>query len=225
MKKFSIVVIVLLIFIFPIFQIKSVKAEDNTFKVITECSLYESPKLNYDEGTGIITTLNFGEILQVNGQEEGEDCDFLFYSVSLEKNGENLNGYVISYFVVESNITSLARILDPNAKILKTTNVFNSPDVANKMILGENEVVLQQLQDIKIIDGYDKSKVFHKIMFEQDGAIYTGYIKTSDLFVEGVNPSFILAIFIFLIAVSIAFSILYSTIKKRKKLKKNENLK
>lgn len=216
-------ILILLVLIIPTFQIKSIKADDNLFKVITECNLYESPKLNYEEETGIKTILNFGELLQINGQEEGEDCNFLFYSVSIEKDGEILNGYVISYFVVDSNITSLTRILDPNAKILHITNVFNSPDVSDKMVLGEEEVVLQKLQDIKIIDGYDKSKVFHEIMFEQDGIIYTGYIKTSDLFVEGFNPTFILAVFIFIIAGSITFSILVSTMKKRRRQRKNND--
>ncbi|MDD4110394.1 MAG: hypothetical protein PHS54_02445, partial [Clostridia bacterium] len=82
-----------------------------------------------------------------------------------------------------------------------------------------DEVNLERFEEIKIIDGYDRAKTFHEIMFEKEGIIYTGYIKTSDLLVEGYNPMFILAMFIFIIVFSIAISILFTTRKKRKKSK------
>lgn len=222
MKKLF-TILILLIFIFPLFNVGKVYAvEVNNFKVITECYLYEGSKLNYEEGeTGIVATLSFGEIIRVYGEKiQGDDCSFQFYDAILERNGEFISGFVISDFVIDESITSLIKMLDPNAKTLNIASIFNSLDEEDKMLIGGDEIILERFEEIKIIDGYDRAKTFHEIMFEQEGIIYTGYIKTSDLLVKGYNPTFILAMFIFIIVFSIAISILFTTRKKRKKAKK-----
>ncbi|MDD4110640.1 MAG: hypothetical protein PHS54_03705, partial [Clostridia bacterium] len=181
MKKFFIILI-LFVFILPLFNLEKVYAvEINNFKVITECYLYEDSKLNYEEGeTGIVTTLSFGEILRVYGEKiQGDDCSFQFFDAVLERDGEVISGFVISDFIIDASITSLIKMLDPNAKTLNVASVFNSLDEEDKMLIGGDEVNLERFEEIKIIDGYDRAKTFHEIMFEKEGIIYTGYIKTS----------------------------------------------
>lgn len=192
-------------------------------KVINNCILYTNPKINYAEDeTKIVLNLSFGEILTINGEEEGES-GFAFYHVSITKNDIEYSGYVISNFVTNIENSALKKTLDPNAKTLNQAQIYFSKDENNKLILNGREVVLERYEEIKIIDGYDKSKAFHKIMFEKNGEIYTGYIKTTDLLVEGFNATLISVIFIFVLVGATALSIYAATIKKRKKLARIKN--
>lgn len=202
-------------------------AVNEKVQVITEtCKLYKSPKLDYSaedpEADGVLLTLSFGDILSKNGSDEiaAEDLSgFYFYSVSIDKDGTNYEGYIIINFVMNASDLPLERKLDPNARTLRRANVYSNKSEENKLVLSGEEVVLEQYQDVKILDGYSAAKDFHEIMFELDGTIYRGYIKTSDLVVEGFDGTIILVVFILILVLSIAFSIYMTTRKKRKKLR------
>lgn len=192
-------------------------------KVTTECNLYKEAKLNYTEEEGIVLKLSFGEILSIVGEPiKDENSSFYFYFASITKNESEYQGYVITNFITSTTNSGLGKRLDPNAKTLNQSNIYNSKDENNKLILNGKEVVLEQYQGIKILDGYDKSKNYHQIMFEIEGNIYTGYIKTSDLLMEGYNATIILVIFIFVLVTGIAISVFFTTRKKRKKILKKE---
>lgn len=218
MKKFALFLIaVLVICIFSILNVGKVSADNSQVKVIMSCNLYSNPKLIYEEGEeGILATLSFGEVLNVVGEAGGEDTDFDFYYVSYQSDTLKY-GYVIKNFVMNAKINSLERMLDPNAKTLNKANIFISKDGINKFLIGGEEVTLNQYEPIKIIEVFDSSKVFHKIMFEIEGVIYTGFIKTSDLLVEGYSATTIFIIFILILVLSIIWSIYWTTRKKRKK--------
>jgi hypothetical protein len=180
-------------------------------KIITGCNLYETA----DENSSVLEVLNFGDLLYVSGDKiEGEN--FSFYPIT---KGET-NGFVISSFVMDTANTALKRTLDSNAKTLDQSQIYSTASEEDKILINGEEVVLEKFEEIKIIDGYNKSKEFHQILFEIDGEIYTGYIKTSKLLVEGVNSTLIIVIFALVIAGSIAFSIFWTTRKKRKRASK-----
>lgn len=217
-----------LIFAFSAFfsQANIVYAEQETVQVIVNsCNLYIDAKIDYSseepETDGVILELSFGDILEKKSQElDAEDSSqFKFYWVSVTKNSIVYEGYIIANFVMSTDNVSLARTLDPNAKAIRETYVYSADNESNKLILNGEEVSLDQYQDIKIIDGYDAAKPFHKIMFEEEGVIYIGYIKTSDLLIEGFDGTLILVVFIVILVLSIASSIFFTTRKKRKKLR------
>lgn len=204
----------------PLTQIQEVKAvsEPQKVQVISNCIMYESPKINYsEENEGVVLELFFGDVLYKESDEiEGEDCEFDFYLLSITKNATTYNGYVITKFVMRKENIALGRNLDSNAKTLNIASVYSSDKGDSSMIINGEEVVLERYEDIKIVDGYNRARAYHEIRFEKNGVIYTGYIKTSDLLVEGFNSTTILIVFIFILVGSIAFSIYLNTRKKRK---------
>lgn len=190
----------------------------NQVQVISDCNIYLSNKLDYAEEEGIILELSFGEILEITGSAVvGEDCDFTFYPVEITKDGNLYEGYVITNFVMSIENVALERTLDPNAKTINEAQIYFAENENSKLVINGEETILSQYEEVKIVDGYDKTKEFHKIMFEEDGVIYTGYIKTSDLLVEGFNATVISVVFIFVLVGSIVLSIYLTTRKKRKK--------
>lgn len=220
----------LILAIVPGLKISNVSAEttdEKKVKVVSDfCYLYYklsnlnscSENIRVEYGTEL--TLIKNESL---GKEAGEkiiEGDKVFYFV---KYG-NRERYVLVENVVKADSNnSLTKKLDPNAKILNSkTKVYKSNSTKDILKIGGENVELSQYQEIKIVDGYDKNKAFHKIMFEQNGEILTGYVKTSDILVEGFNGTIILIVFIFVLVGSIVLSIVLATRKKRKKLKTKE---
>ena len=221
MKKiFSILFLIvscyLLCYNYFINEKQSVFAQDNcNLTVITNsCNIYEEPS----KESKILKQVYFGDTLIMLDENFYVSGVLKFYKITYD----GISGYVIANAVVY-DIHTLKKELDPNAKILKEdVNVYsaNNDIEENKIKINGVEVLLKQYQEVKIIDGYDKKKEFTKIMFEYDGQILTGYIETNKLLVEGFNKNIILAIFIFILTASIIVSIILTTRKKRKKIKK-----
>lgn len=224
MKRILLTFIIILFIFSPIYNLDGVFSEENKqVKVITECNLYKEAKVNYTEDDGILLTLQLGEILEIKEEPiKGKDSEFYFYNILIRKDNHNYEGYVITNFVTST--MALKRNIDPNAKTLNQSQIYTLPKDDNKLSLAGENIVLERYKEIKIIDGYDKSKEFHQIMFEIDGEIYIGYIKTSDLLIEGFNASIVLVVFIFILVALIALSIWKTTRKKRKRQNVTNNM-
>lgn len=231
MKKFFAVLFLLILAIVPGLKISNVSAEttdEKKVKVVSDfCYLYlelsnlnscdeKNPRVEYGTELTLIKDENLGK-------EAGEkiiEGDKVFYFV---KYGTQKRYVLVENVVKADSNNSLTKKLDPNAKILNSkTKVYKSNSTKDILKIGGENVELSQYQEIKIVDGYDKNKAFHKIMFEQNGEILTGYVKTSDILVEGFNGTIILIVFIFVLVGSIVLSIVLATRKKRKKLKTKE---
>jgi hypothetical protein len=202
-------------------------AEEETVKIaVDKCNLYLEPRIQYEPNeNGIVLQLTLGEVLNLQGDKVAgiDECELYFYHAWIVKNEVRYDGYIISEFVMSTDNSSLKRTLDPNARALRNTKVYTSTNEADVMFLLGEEVNLLQYEDIKIIDGYNAGKAFHKIMFERNEIVYTGYIKTQDLLVEGFDGTIILVVFIFILVGSITLSIFLNTRKKRKKAAKKLN--
>lgn len=185
-------------------------------KIIFETKLYEKAEISEVVFDGI----ELGEELTVTGEEELDaSSGFNFYPVSYNKDGNNYTGYIIKNFVIKIENLPLKKSLDPNAKTIKEAQVYNDKSEENKLQIEGENIILKQYQEIKIIDYTDSD--YKKIMFEIDGEIYTGFVKSTDVIVEGFNATIILIVFIFALAGSIALSIFLTTRKKRKKKAQN----
>ena len=214
MKKVFLVLILICLYLIPT-GIGNVLAQNNSKIVIctNECSVFSEADYNSE----ILFEAHFGQEFELNSSDVFISGELSFYQVKTE----NKVGYILVNAAVFLS-DALEKKLDPNAKILNNdTIVYIKAEEGEANILkinGEN-VTLSQYQEVKIIDGYDNNKKFNEIMFEKDGIIYTGYVKTSDLIVEGFNGTTILIVFIFLLVASIILSIILTTRKKRKKNK------
>ncbi len=221
MKKIFIVFLIIIISMISNFQFTNVIAEEiNKVKVITKsCYIYSQPDYNSEK----IEQLIYGDILVLKSKEIIKQGNFDYFNVVTD---EGTEGYVLQNCVIKANIESLEKKLDPNAKILNNNvYVYNTEEIKedNRLKINGEVVKLKQYEEIKIVTVYDKLKETHEIMFERNGVIYTGYVKTSDLLVEGFNPIVILIIFIFILIASIIISIVTTTLKKRKKKNKKLN--
>ena len=85
-----------------------------------------------------------------------------------------------------------------------------------------SKIILEALEyykDAPLVEHKITEDEKRKAIFEYENQILTGYVKTSDLVVEGFNGTIILIVFIFILVISIIVSIIVATKKKRKKAK------
>lgn len=214
MKKFLSVLFLLCLLLVPV-GTKTVYAQSQTICVCAnECSIFAEAASDSE----VLFKATFGTEFELNSQEFFISGELSFYQIKLKEGGV---GYVLSNAASRA-ASSLKHGLDPNAKILnENTPVYSVAVEAEENLLSINgeKIKLNQYQEVKIVDGYDKNKEFNQIMFEINGTIYTGFVKSSDLIVEGFNGTIILIIFIFILVASIILSIILTTRKKRKKAK------
>ncbi len=195
--------------------ISSVDAETSKVKVsVSSCAVLDSP----NETANVLLTATFGDEFEVVGT--ATTGELMFFQVKIP-NSET-NGWILKNAVSDANSSSLEKTLDPNAKTLnENVKVFSTKQLENgsEIIISGQPVLLKQFQEVKIVEEYNKNNDSTKIMFEFENQILTGYIKTSDLVVEGFNGTIILVVFIFILVISIVVSIITTTRKKRKKNK------
>lgn len=134
------------------------------------------------------------------------------------KTQEDLQGYVYKYYITQN--TSL-----------DTYPVFNCQVRANTLIYDLNKqpttYVATKNSRVFIFNGFDKIEGGYtqvQVVLE-NGDIYSGLIKSSDLKPDGINRSAIIAIPIILAGVTVILSIVFIEKKKRKKKKSKANKK
>ena len=195
--------------------ISSVDAETSKVKVsVSSCAVLDSP----NETANVLLTATFGDEFEVVGT--ATTGELMLFQVKIP-NSET-NGWILKNAVSDANSSSLEKTLDPNAKTLnENVKVFSTKQLENgsEIIISGQPVLLKQFQEVKIVGEYNKNNDSTKIMFEFENQILTGYVKTSDLVVEGFNGTIILVVFIFILVISIVVSIITTTRKKRKKNK------
>lgn len=182
-------------------------------KTTLTTNIYEQANIK----SNIIKQLETGVVLNV-------DTEFLndtFYKISIynivENSQETDFGYVMKAHCLDASINSPQKQLDYNAKI-KNDNayVFEYDQITNSY--NKVNISLNKNTKIKILDGYDKNKTYTYISFyNEDDDIVSYYVKTTDISVDGINYSVIVAIST-LITCAVIISIVFGLKgKKRKK--------
>lgn len=182
-------------------------------KTTLTTNIYEQANIK----SNIIKQLETGVVLNV-------DTAFLnnaFYKISIynivENSQETDFGYVMKAHCLDASINSPQKQLDYNAKI-KNDNayVFEYDQITNSY--NKVNISLNKNTKIKILDGYDKNKTYTYISFyNEDDDIVSYYVKTTDISVDGINYSVIVAIST-LITCAVIISIVFGLKgKKRKK--------
>ena len=159
-------------------------------KTTLTTNIYEQANIK----SNIIKQLETGVVLNV-------DTAFLnntFYKISIynivENSQETDFGYVMKAHCLDASINSPQKQLDYNAKI-KNDNayVFEYDQITNSY--NKVNISLNKNTKIKILDGYDKNKTYTYISFyNEDDDIVSYYVKTTDISVDGINYSVIVAI-------------------------------
>ena len=182
-------------------------------KTTLTTNIYEQANIK----SNIIKQLETGVVLNV-------DTEFLndtFYKISIynivENSQETDFGYVMKAHCLDASINSPQKQLDYNAKI-KNDNayVFEYDQITNSY--NKVNISLNKNTKIKILDGYDKNKTYTYISFyNEDDDIVSYYVKTTDISVDGINYSVIVAISTLITCAVIIYIVFGLKGKKRKK--------
>ncbi len=131
--------------------------------------------------------------------------------------GETDFAYVLISQTLDATITSPTQRLDTNATI-KNDNVPVYRYYENDNSYSQTEINLKKDTKVRVLDGYDSSKKYTYISYQnENGTINYGYVLTSDLAVEGINYSIIVAISILIVCISLLLIIFGLKGKKKKK--------
>jgi len=133
---------------------------------------------------------------------------------------ENLNfyktetGYIICDLLTP-NANYIVSIPNFNAKTNSLCKVFFNEN--NELI--ESNIELQKGEQLFLYEGFDKKKDFTAVSFLKNGQVVYGYLKTSSISPNGINPLIISCIFLILAVLGIVFALVFMK-KKKVKLKK-----
>lgn len=172
----------------------------------SKCPLYSTANFSsaivkYDENDYYLTQNQKVEVISTDG-------DFVFV-----KTEEEVEGYVYKYYLTQN-------------KSQEVYPVFNCSVRANALIYtldkSPTTYVAKESSRVFIFNGFDKVEGgFTEVQVVlEDGSLYSGLIKSSDLKPDGVNRNAIIALPIILAGITVILSIVLIG-RKKKKPKKN----
>lgn len=143
-------------------------------------------------------------------KEHGES--FVFYRLlsPVESDGTQYY-YILAEFVTQESETILS-IPNYNAKTNAEAVVYFKQE--DEFV--ESEITLKKNQEIFLYEGFNQKSKYSAIAFMHEGKVEYGYILTSAVAPNGINPLIIIAVTIILALVGIALAWVFI---KRKKVK------
>lgn len=218
MKK--IIIVMLIIFVSLGLNINKAYAQvsEPGFKVIyTTAYIYADINISADfngdnENLDILYELQYGDIVTLKNKNIilGDD-GFNYYNIIFN----NIEGFVLCSQILSQNYSSPKKELDYNATLKEDSVIYDLKD--EEYILTEKN--LNEGQKIKILDGYDKSKEYTRIQYQdENGQIITCYVKTIDIKTSLISRSFIGATIIIVTTISLVL-VVFGIKGKRKKHK------
>lgn len=199
MKKKLAFILVLFIFCLGLLcnnanpKVYAISDKPESVRVITSTTcIYKTPSIT---GTILKDDVLKDTIFKVDNLGIDYDDFYRVYIYNIVENAEETDlGYILKAHALDATISSPIKKLDSNAVIqsLKAkTYSYNS----NDKTYSETSHVLDKNTPIRILDGYDKNKEYTYISFtDENDVIISYYVKTSDIYVQGVNYSVIIAI-------------------------------
>jgi len=149
----------------------------------------------------------------VSGAVEYLSADnFVFFKIlsynNLELKTEGY-GFVLAD-LVSNDISQIESIPNFNAKIISQANVYFKED--NNFVV--SSITLDKETKVYLYEGYKRKSEFTAICFEFDNQIVYGFVKTSLLKPDGINPLLITCITLIIAVLTISLSLIL--IKKKK---------
>ena len=209
MKKFLIALFLLLCLIVSPTFVARADVGTRTFVVSANAAVvFETADLTSEK----LETLNYGTLVEV-ATEDGsakvfENSSYKFYFVTHNET----SGYVIMDLLTPQGQTITA-IPNFNGKTNAACPVYR--------LEGENYVEtgisLEKKQKIFLYEGYNRKKEFTAISFVYENEVMYGYIKTSAVDPNGINPIIITCICLIAAILGITFAWMFIKGKKKKK--------
>ena len=172
--------------------------------IASYCYLYSEPSFEsevvLDDGKPYMA--NLGDTLTIVSDSDG---DFALVSVP----DTDISGYIYKYYITANS----SQIVYP---------VFNGETRRESVLYDIDKqptsYTLQSGQEVYIYSGFEDDQEYTAVQVVlEDGSLYNGYIKTSDLAPDGISPLLIAGIAIIVAAVTVILSlVLIKKVKKRK---------
>lgn len=179
---------------------------DSIFVLSDSAYLYSAPSLTSE----IVVELEKGDELSLVSSTQTDG----FWQVVYQTDLETYEGFVYSELAGPVS-DSQEVLLSCNATIINSTQVLSISSL-------EPVCQLEKGTRVFLYEGYDDSKDYLAIRFENDGQILTGQVRIEDVQPDGVNAALIVAITAIVAIVSIIIILLGITKKKRHKKLKTE---
>ena len=125
-------------------------------------------------------------------------------------NFEN-NAYIFADFVVKNN-NDIEIYPAFNASTNQDTHLY----LANGEEIVETETFVTSGTRIYLYEGYDESLEFTRVALRVENTLQYGYLKTSTISPDGINPAIIYALTIALACIGIITALLFMKNKKKK---------
>lgn len=145
-------------------------------------------------------------------KEYGES--FVFYRLATPIKSDGQQYFYILAELVTKESDTLVQFPNFNGKTNAAADVYFKED--DLFVKDENGLVLEKGQEIFLYEGYDAKSTYTAIAFINDGKVEYGYVLTSAVSPNGINPLIITAASIILALVGIALAWVFI---KRKKVK------
>ena len=169
----------------------------SSYSYLYEDASFTSEKIKNGENDLILYHGQNVEVIEESG-------DFLLVNVIL--NQIEYEGYIYKYYVTKNNSQVVYPVFNG---MVKTDNA-----IIYDIELNPTQYTATKNQKIYIYGAFDDDYTAIQIVL-QDGSLYNGYIKTSDIYADGVSSLLIVGITIIIACVTIILSLVF--IKKRKK--------
>ena len=119
-----------------------------------------------------------------------------FYEIELEN---EQTGFIQKNAVIDNSLSSPEIFLQTNAYALTNSSVYEK---INNTFVMLNSIQIEKNQRVRILEGYDMANQFTFVSFENEGHVYSYYVKTNQIKPDGIDRSILLAITLITIAIS-----------------------
>ncbi len=202
----------------------SAENTQNTYIVAANsANLYDQPSL---VGGNIVGKLNHKDevFLKMEGSQPktfGEDETYVFFQLDPEYHS-NIDGdvFILAQLLIPKS-NEIVSIPSFNAKTNSDCKVFFSPDEET----GESDIVLKKGTQLFLYEGYNRKNTFTAVAFVNETEVVYGYLKTSAISPNGINPLIITCIVLTLAVLGIIFAWVFMKKSKVKLKGKSYNLK
>lgn len=126
-------------------------------------------------------------------------------------NYNNIDGYVFGELVTKKQ-SQIVATPNYNGKVSQDAKVF----VKNDTEMVESEITLSKNTPIFMYEGYNKKAEYTAICFVYENQVIYGYIKTTTISANGINPLIITCFTVIMAVLGIVFAILFIKRKKSK---------
>ena len=151
----------------------------------------------------------------------GESGDFyqISFTITIGETQTQTTGYLLKAYCLDTSIKGQHVNIQTNAHLRNDSVVYN----LNGENYEESEISLEKDFRVRLVDGFDQSLRYTRVMFDYNGETLMGYISTGEVIPDGISMNTAIAIGLIIASVSIILILFgFSRHNKRKKKKQQK---